>query len=107
MRFGGKIRCKVQPNSPNKRKNLGSSVTIRRKSWEKIPILGSCLKFREQNLGYLSPIFLEAKFEASTRISEADFGAKPPDLLRWKYPLRFGDCVETGTFYGDFMIRLF
>ena len=44
----------------------------------KIPILGSDLKFRGQNLRYLSPIFLEAKFGAPTRISDANFGAKPP-----------------------------
>ena len=55
-----------------------SSVTTRRKSWEKVPILESYLKFRGQNLGYLSFIFLEAKFGAPTRISEANFGAKPP-----------------------------
>ena len=78
IKFGGKIWGKVRPSSPNKRKNLGSSVTTRRKSWEKVPILGSYLKFREQNLGYLSLIFLEAKFGAPTRISEANFGAKPP-----------------------------
>ena len=40
-------------------------------------MLGSNLKFRGQNLGYLSPIFLEAKFGAPTIISEANFGAKP------------------------------
>ena len=45
------------------------------------------LKFKGQNLGYLSPILLEAKFGAPTRISEANFGAKPPDLLIWKYSL--------------------
>ena len=80
---------KVRPSSPNKRKNLGSYVTTRRKSWEKVPILGSHLKFRGQNLGYLWLIFLEAKFGAPTRISEATFGAKPPPyLLTWKYPPR-------------------
>ena len=78
MNFGGKIRDKIRPTSPNKRKNLGNPVTTRHKSWEKIPILGSNLKFRGQNLGYLSPIFLEAKFGSPTRISEANFGAKPP-----------------------------
>ena len=78
INFGGKIWGKVQPSSPNKRKNLGSSVTTRCKSWGKFPILGSYLKFRGQNLEYLSPIFLEAKFGAPTRISEANFGAKPP-----------------------------
>ena len=36
------------------------------------------MRFKGQNLGYLSPIFLEAKFGAPTRISEANFGAKPP-----------------------------
>ena len=51
----------------------------RRKSWgKKIPIWGSNLKFRGQNLGYLSPIFLETTFGAPTRISEANFGAKAP-----------------------------
>ena len=61
---------------------MGTSVITRRKSWGKIPILGSNLKFRGQNLGYQSPKFLEAKFGAPTRISEANFGAKPrpPDM---------------------------
>ena len=86
IKFGGKIWGKVRPSSPNKRKNFGSSVNTRRKSWEKVPILGSYLKFRGQNSGYLSLIFLEAKFGALTRISKANFGAKPPDLLIWKYP---------------------
>ena len=47
------------------------------------------LKFKGQNLGYLSPIFLQAKFGAPTRISEAKFGAKsppPPDLLYGSTP---------------------
>ena len=86
VKFGGKIWGKVLPNSPNKRKHLGSSVITRRKSWGKVPILGSYLKFKGQNLWYLSLIFLEAKFGAPTRISEANFGAKVPDLLIWKYP---------------------
>ena len=46
----------------------------------RIPILGSYLKLKRQNLEYLSPIFLKAKFGAPTRISEGNFGAKPPDL---------------------------
>ena len=60
----------------------GQVHQIRGKTWEvllpqdakvgkKIPILGSYLKFRGKNLGYLSFIFLEAKFGAPTRISEA------------------------------------
>ena len=87
IKFGGKIWGKVRPSSQNRRKNLGSPVTKKHESWEQVPILGSYLKFRGQNLGYLSFIFLEAKFGAPTRISEAKFGAKPPDLLIWKYPL--------------------
>ena len=43
-------------------------LITRHSSWGKIPILGSNLKFRGQNLGYLSPIFLEAKFGAPIRI---------------------------------------
>ena len=77
VKFGGKIWGKIQLSSLNKRKNLGPSVTTKHKSWGKFPILGSYLKFRGQNLGFLLPIFLEAKFGAPTRISEAKFGAKP------------------------------
>ena len=58
IKFGGKIWGKVRPSSQNKRKNLGSSVTTRRKRWEKVPILGSYLKFRWQNFGvYVIYIF--------------------------------------------------
>ena len=67
---------------------------IRGKTWEvlllqeakvggKIPILGSNVKFRGQNLGYMSPLFLEAKFGAPTRISEANFGAKPLPISKY------------------------
>ena len=88
IRFGGKTWGKVRPSSQNKRKNLGSSVTKRRKSWEKIPTnFGVISEIQRAKLGYLSFIFLEAKFGAPTRISEAKFGAMPPpDLLIWKYP---------------------
>ena len=41
IEFRGKIWGKVQSSSPNKRKNLGSSVTTRRKNWERITILGT------------------------------------------------------------------
>ena len=57
---------------------MGSSVTIRRKSWGKNPNFGAYLKVRGQNLGYLSPIFLEEKVGTPARISEANFVAKPP-----------------------------
>ena len=41
IEFRGKIWGKVQSSSPNKRKNLGSSVTTRCKSWERITVLGA------------------------------------------------------------------
>ena len=41
IEFRGKIWGKVQSSSPNKMKNLGSSVTTRRKNWERIKILGT------------------------------------------------------------------
>ena len=78
IKFGGKIWGKVRPSSPNKRKSVGRSVTTRCKSWGKIPLLRSYLKFRGQNLGHLSLICLEAKFRAPSRISEANVGANPP-----------------------------
>ena len=65
---------------------MGSSVTTRRKSWEKSQFWGHTEIQRENNYEYLSLILLEAKFGAPTRISEANFGAKSPDLLIWKYP---------------------
>ena len=68
---------------------MESSVTTRRKSWERITILGAfgvISEIQRANFGYLSPIFVEAKFGAPTRIPEANFGAKPPDFLIWKYP---------------------
>ena len=40
IKFGGKIWGKVRPSSPNKTKNLRSSVTTRRKSWEKSQFWG-------------------------------------------------------------------
>ena len=81
IKLGGKMWGKIQPNSSNKRKNLGKFCHKKMEKLGKILILGSHLKFRQQNLGYLLPILLEAKFGALTRTSEASFGAKPPNLL--------------------------
>ena len=62
---------------------------IRGKTWEvllpqdakvrKNPNFGviSEIQRTKFNLGYLPPILLEAEFGAPTRISEANFGAKP------------------------------
>ena len=81
IKFGGKIWSKVRPSSTNKRKNLGSSVTTRRKSWKKVPFLGSYLKFRGQNLGYLSLIFLEAKLGLQQQFQRRQAPPpRPPDM---------------------------
>ena len=79
-------------------KYLGSSVTTRRKSWEKNPDVGVKSEIQRAKLRYLSSIFLEAKFGALTIISEANFGAKPPDLLIWKTPWAYTvDSREVGS----------
>ena len=41
IKFRGKNWGKVLPGSPNKRKNMGNSVTTKRKTWERIIILGA------------------------------------------------------------------
>ena len=51
---------------------------------------------RAKSVGYLSFIFLEAKFGAPTRISEAKFEAKHPDLLIRKYPPRDATLLRRG-----------
>ena len=72
-------------------KILGSSVTTRRKNWERMTILGA--------FGVISEI-QRAKFGVSVTYtfggktwgSDMDFrgkiwGQAPPDLLIWKYPI--------------------
>ena len=82
IKFGGKIWSKVRPNSPNKRKNLGSYVTTRRKSWEKVPILGSYLKFRGQNLGICHLCFWRQKFGLQQEFQRQNLGQapRPPNM---------------------------
>ena len=48
--------------------------------------LGLYLKFKGQNLGYLSPIFLEAKLGLLPEFQRQNLGSSLPDLLIWKYP---------------------
>ena len=73
IKFGGKIWGKIWPRSPNKRKNFHHKVQKLGKSHN----FGVISEIQLANLGYLSFIFLEAKFGAPTKISEAKFGAKP------------------------------
>ena len=81
IKFGGKLWGKVRPSSPTKRKKLGSAVTTRHKSWKKVPILGSYLKFRGQNLVFLSFIFLEAKVGLQQGFQRQNLGPSPPPRL--------------------------
>ena len=41
IKIRGKNWGKVLPSSPNKRKNMGKSVTTRRKTWKRIIVLGA------------------------------------------------------------------
>ena len=87
IKFGGKIWSKVQPSSPNKRKNLGSSVTTRRKSWEKIPILGVISEIQRAKFAVFVTYIFGDKLWDPTRISEANYGAKPPRPPNMEVPL--------------------
>ena len=81
-----------QQSSPNKRKNLETSVITRRKSWGKIPILGSNLKFRGQDSGICHLNFWRQIL-----------GPSPSDLPIWKYPP--GVFVSEYTKTGKSMLR--
>ena len=50
-KFGGKIWGKVQPSSPDKKKNLGISVTTRRESWGKNPNFGVISEIQRAKFG--------------------------------------------------------
>ena len=78
---------KVQPNSPNKRKNLGSSVTTRRKNWEKNPNFGVMCEIQRKKFGVFVTYIFRGKIWGSNKNFRGKFWAKPPDFLIWKYPL--------------------
>ena len=60
---------------------MGSFVTVTCKSWEKVPSSGSYLKFRVQNLGYLSPMGLQQEFQKQI------LGQSPPASWYGSTPL--------------------
>ena len=69
IEFRGKIWGKVQSSSPNTRENLGSSVTTRRKNWERITIFGAFAVISEiqrAKFGVSATYILEAKFGVPT-----------------------------------------
>ena len=82
IKYGGKIWGKVRPSSPNKRQNLGSSVTTTRKSWGKVPILGSYLQFRGQIWGVCHLYFWRQNMGSNKNFRGKFWGqAHPPPPL--------------------------
>ena len=95
IKFGAKIWGKVQSSLLNKRKNLGSSVTTRRKSWEKNPNFGIISEIQRAKFG----VFVTYIFGGKIWGSNKNFGGKfwgqtppPPDVPIWKYP--HGQCFQ-------------
>ena len=86
IKFGGKIWGKVRPSSRNKRKNLGSSVTTRRKIWGKNPDVGVKSEIQMAKFGVFVTYIFGGKIWGSNNNFRGKFGAKPPDLLIWKNP---------------------
>ena len=85
IKFGGKIWGKVRPSSPNKRKNLESSVTTRRKSWEKNPDVGVKSEIQRAKFGVFVTYIFRGKIWGSNNTFRGKFwGHAPPDLLIWK-----------------------
>ena len=98
MDLASSLEAKFGVRSLNKRRNLGSSGVTIGQNYDIIPSIeentspmrihidlphdfGVISEIQKAKFGvYLSPTFLEAKFGALARISEANFGAKPPGL---------------------------
>ena len=85
IKFGGKIWGKVRPSSQNKRK-FGKFCHQKTQKLGKSPNFGVISEIQRAKFGDLSFIFLEEKFGAPTRISEAKFGAKPPRSPNMEVP---------------------
>ena len=79
IKFGGKIWGKAQPNSPNKRKSLGSSVTTRRKSWEKNPNFGVMFEIQRTKFGVFVTYIFGGKIWGSNKNFRGKiWGQAPP-----------------------------
>ena len=72
------LEAKFGARSDQLHQKLGKFCYYKMQKLGEIPVLGTNLKFRRQNLGYLSPLFFEVKFGAPTRILEGNFGGKAP-----------------------------
>ena len=90
IEFRGKIWGKVQSSSSNKSKIWGVLLLQDAKIGKESQFwghLGLYLKFKGQNLGYLSPIFLEAKIWGSDMNFRGKiWGQAPPTSLYGSTP---------------------
>ena len=83
VKFGGKIWGKVRPSSPNKRKNLGSSVTTRCKSWEKSPNFGVISEIQRAKFGVFVTCIFGGKIWGSNKNFRGKFwgqARRPPNM---------------------------
>ena len=82
IKFGGKIWGKVvRSSSPNNRKNLGSSVTTRRKSWEKNPNFGVISEIQSAKFGVFVTYIFGGKIWGSNKNFRGKFwvyASRPP-----------------------------
>ena len=67
IKFGGNIWDKVRPSSPNERKNLGSSVPTRQKSWEKVSVLGVISEIQRAKFGVFVTYIFGGKIWGSNK----------------------------------------
>ena len=95
IKFGGKIWGKVRPSSQNKRKNLGSFVTTRRKN---CPNFGVISKIQKAKLGLFVTYIFGGKNWGSNKNFRGKFWcqAPPPQPLYMEVPL-WGNSTATGA----------
>ena len=72
---------KVRPSSPNKVKKIWEVLLPQDAKVGKNSNLEVISEIQRAKFGVFVTFILEAEFGPPTRMSEANFGAKPPDLL--------------------------
>ena len=87
IKFGGKICDKVRPSSPNKRKNLRSSVITRRKSWGKTPNFGVISEIQRAKFGVFVTYIFGGKIWGSNKNFRGKFWGQAPPLPDMEVPL--------------------
>ena len=97
------------------RAKSGQVHQMRGKTWEvlspqdakvgKSPNFRVISEFHRAKFGVFVTYIFGGKIWAPTRISEANFGAKPPDLLIWKYPPGY-DLMTTFAKFSKHWLKL-